>query len=200
MGKKPKKQKKNKFPIFESGHDFLKSFEKNEEIKAEQGNKPSLEIPINRHGVKMLDNLQENEDMTSDPLKEDFSKLLEESFKKSQIKNNIKSSTPMPLKKRLKRYPSVEIELDLHGYNTIGAQMKTKSFISTCKHQGYFTVGIIVGKGLHSDLGPVLPDVVEDVLTEMKKQNLIIFYEWDRKKKSNSGAVIVYLKQFEQFD
>jgi len=106
----------------------------------------------------------------------------------------------MPLKKRLKRYPPVEIELDLHGYNAIGAQVKTRSFISSCKQQGFFTVRIIVGKGLHSDLGPVLPDVVEDVVKEMKKQGLVIFYEWDKKKKPKSGAVIVYLKQFEQFD
>ena len=58
----------------------------------------------------------------------------------------------------------------------------------------------VVGKGLHSDLGPVLPDVVEDVLKEMKKQGLVIFYEWDKKKKSKSGAVIAYLKQFERFE
>ncbi|MBU2628970.1 MAG: Smr/MutS family protein, partial [Proteobacteria bacterium] len=103
-------------------------------------------------------------------------------------------------KKRLKRYPSPEVELDLHGYTTIGAQVKARSFIRTAKHQGFFTIRIIVGKGLHSDLGPVLPDVVEDVLREMKKQDLVIWYEWDKKKKSKSGAVIVYLKQFEQFD
>ena len=106
----------------------------------------------------------------------------------------------MPVKKRLKRYPPVEVELDLHGYTAIGAQVKARSFIHSCKHQGYFTVRIIVGKGLHSDCGPVLPDVVEDVLKEMKKQDLVISYEWDKRKKSKSGAVIVYLKQFEQFE
>jgi hypothetical protein len=57
-----------------------------------------------------------------------------------------------------------------------------------------------VGKGLHSDLGPVLPDVVEDVLKEMKKQHQVIWYEWDKKKKSTSGAVIVFIKHFEQFE
>ena len=106
----------------------------------------------------------------------------------------------MPLKKRLKRYPPVEIQLDLHGFNAIGAGMKAKSFIISCKQQGYFTLRIIVGKGLHSELGPVLPDIIEDLLKQMKNQDQIIFYEWDKKKKSQSGAVIVYLKQFEQFD
>ena len=78
--------------------------------------------------------------------------------------------------------------------------MKTRSFIHSCKQQGYFTLRLIVGKGLHSDLGPVLPDVVEDVLHDMKKHNLIIWYEWDKKKKSKSGAIIVYLKQFDRYE
>ncbi|NOX35519.1 MAG: Smr/MutS family protein, partial [Deltaproteobacteria bacterium] len=73
------------------------------------------------------------------------------------------------------------------------------SFILTCRRQGFFTIRIIVGKGLHSDFGPVLPDVVEDVLNEMKNQNQVIFYKWEKKTKSKSGAVIVYLKQFEGF-
>lgn len=200
MGKKAKKQMKNDLPVLDSGHDFFKTFEKNEESKEEQGNGTSLNNPVNRHGVKVIDDLPEKRETVQNPVKEDFAELLEESFKKSKIKKNTKKSTSMSLKKRLKRYPLVELELDLHGYNTIGAQMKTKSFISTCKHNGYFTIRIIVGKGLHSDIGPVLPDVVEDVLKEMKKKEMVIFYEWDGKKKSNSGAVIVYLKQFERFD
>jgi len=133
--------------------------------------------------------------------KEDFSELLEESFKKGKEKPAKKPSpVPVPVKKRLKWYPPVEAELDLHGYNTIGAQVKTRSFITSCKHQGLFTLRIIVGKGLHSDTGPVLPDVVEDVVREMKKQGLVIFYEWDKKKKIRSGALIVYVKQFEQYE
>jgi hypothetical protein len=39
----------------------------------------------------------------------------------------------------------------------------------------------------------VLPDVVEDKLIELKRQNIVLAYEWDKKKKSKSGAVIVYL-------
>ncbi len=103
----------------------------------------------------------------------------------------------MPLKKRIKRYPSPEAELDLHGFTALGAGIKTRSFVLNCKHQGYFTLRLIVGKGLHSDLGPVLPDVVEDLLQALKKDNIVLAYEWEQRSKFKSGAVIVYLKQFQ---
>ena len=199
MGNKEKKYfkklKKNNLPIFDSDHDFLKVFEKKEEIKTDNPKKNQ----INKHGVQVLDDLSEDQSSRENIIKEDFTQLLEESFKNGKAKS-VKKTPPMSVKKRIKRYPGVEVELDLHGYNAIGAQVKAESFIHSCKHQGFFTLRIIVGKGLHSDTGPVLPDIVEDVLQEMKKQNLVIWYEWDKKKKSKSGAVIVYLKQFERFE
>ncbi len=196
-----KQQNKNDLPVFDSDHDFLKAFIKKDEIKTkhqeDNGIDPRKKIQINKHGIEVINTLPVDHNFTE--TKENFSELLEESFKKRKVKPTNKPS-PMPVKKRLKRYPPVEAELDLHGYNTIGAQVKTRSFISSCKHQGFFTLRIIVGKGLHSDTGPVLPDVVEDVVKEMKKQDQVIFYEWDKKKKARSGALIVYLKQFEQFE
>lgn len=196
MGKKEKKDirqhKKNDLPVLESDLDFLKVFEKNDDIRIDK-----KKAQTNKHGVQVLDALSKDKNFIEDET--DFAELLEESFKK-EASQSVKKASPMPLQKRLKRYPPVEIELDLHGYNAIGAQVKTRSFIHNCKRQGFFTLRIIVGKGLHSDLGPVLPDIVGDVLQEMKKQDLVIFYEWDKRKKSKSGAVIVYLKQFERFE
>ncbi len=200
MGKKEKKdlrkRNKNALPIFNSDHDFLKAFEEPEKLKSDK-KKIQKENQANKHGIKVLDTQHDVKDLTENSV--NFAELLEESFKKGKEKS-VKKKSPLPVKKRIKRYPPVEAELDLHGYNAIGAQVKARSFIHSRKHQGFFTVRIIVGKGLHSDLGPVLPDVVEQVLQEMKKQNLVIWYEWDKKKKSKSGAVIVYLKQFEQFE
>jgi len=207
MGNREKKQKKglkkldkNKLPVFDSNHDFLKAFEKpdkiqSEEIKTENPKKNQ----INKHGVQVLDVLPDTRNFTEKNFNEDFADLLEKSFKNGEVKP-VRKTSSMPVKKRVKRYPPVEVELDLHGFNAIGAQMKARSFIHNCTHQGFFTLRIIVGKGLHSDLGPVLPDIVEDVLREMKKQDLVIWYEWDKKKKSKSGAVIVYLKHFERFE
>ncbi len=59
---------------------------------------------------------------------------------------------------------------------------------------------LIVGKGRHSKMGPVLPDVIEDLVVAMKKQGVVLWFEWDKKSKSRSGALIVYLKQFDAFD
>lgn len=205
MGKKTKKKKKhgqkqnkNDLPIFDSDQDFLRAFNKEGDIKINHGKDDFIEsTPKNKHGMPVINPLSNGQSLKEDEV--DFAELLEESFKK-QRGQPAKKPSPVPVKKRLKRYPPVEAELDLHGYNAIGAQVKTRTFIISCKLQGFFTLRIIVGKGLHSDLGPVLPDVVEDVLKEMKKQGQVIFYEWDKKNKRKSGALIVYLKQFEQFE
>ena len=190
---KPKKNKdltKNDLPVLNSDDDFLNAFEPKD--KSRSGAQKNIIL----ENFATEDDYQDEADYSDN---ENFATMLEESFK---IKKNrtIKKQTPLPLKKRLKRYPGVERELDLHGYNALGAQLKLRSFIQSCKHQGFFTLRIIVGKGIHSENGAVLPDVVEDELKEMKKQNLVIFYKWDRRTKAKSGAIIVYLKQFEQHD
>ncbi|CCK79180.1 Smr/MutS family protein [Desulfobacula toluolica] len=196
------KRNKNDLPVFDSNHDFLKEFEKKGNSKT-GGRENSLDCgeknKVDKHGMPLLDDLSVEHDSAEVSSREEFIQLLEASFKKGKEKP-VKKPPPVPVKKRLKRYPPVEIELDLHGYTAIGAQVKTRSFIHTSKQQGIFTVRIIVGKGLHSDIGPVLPDVVEDVLQELKQQDLVIGYEWDKKKKSKSGAVIVYIKHFERFE
>ena len=181
---------KNRLPVLDSDEEYLKAFTKKNKPKTAVQEKSAFRNAAEEQGCEDNDDFLENED---------FATMLEESFKIRKSKP-IGKPKPLPLKKRLKRYPGVELELDLHGYNAIGAQLKLRSFLQTCKHQGFFTVRIIVGKGLHSEDGAVLPDIVEDELKEMKKQNLVIFYEWDRKKKKTSGAIIVYLKHFEQYE
>lgn len=190
-GRHLKKRNKNNPPVLDSDQDFLAAFEKkdNGHDQQEKMGKES----------KVLDKSPGETDTMGSAVKEDFAQLLEESFKNKNFKP-IKKTYAIPLKKRLKRYPPVERVLDLHGYTAIGAQIKTTSFINTCKLQGFFTLKIIVGKGRHSDFGPVLPDVVEDVVKEMKKQSLVLWFEWEKKTKASSGALIVYLKQFERFE
>ncbi|MCK5684767.1 Smr/MutS family protein, partial [bacterium] len=182
-----KKRNKNKLPVLDSDQDFLTAFEKQSNSQANDFKQDSIKNSVEKQKST------EDDCFSND---EDFATILEESFKTKRIKT-IKKPESMPLKKRLKRYPGVELELDLHGYNAIGAQLKLRSFIQSCKHQGYFTLRIIVGKGLHSENGAVLPDVVEDELKNMKKENFVISYEWEKKHKVQSGAIVVYLKQFE---
>lgn len=206
-----KKGNKDKLPVFDSDRDFLSLFLENNLSENRESN--FKEHPMNKHGLPVIQDLEkiflsqesgpspdlspipEDQPMGPDGSEEDFAALLEDSWKQSSGFRK-KNPVSLPLKKRIKRYPPPEAELDLHGFTALGAEIKARSFIMSCKFQGYFTLRLIVGKGLHSDLGPVLPDAVEDLLKALKKENIVLAYEWDQKKKSRSGALIVYLKQF----
>nr|WP_319394932.1 Smr/MutS family protein [uncultured Desulfobacter sp.] len=209
---------KKDLPKLSSDKDFLDAFLIDDErhLKENQGksNRP-VEPPkkLNKHGLPLLDDYEtwmeknidsdelsdnstvEQDISTIDP-EEDFSRLLEASLKGNRGLRKIPK--PMPLKRRLKRYPPPEATLDLHGFTAMGAQVKARSFISTAHVQGFFTLRIIVGKGLHSEDGPVLPHVVEDLLKAMKKDNIVLSYKWAGAKRSKfGGAVLVYLKRFD---
>ncbi len=184
MGKKKTKQKKIPKTLT-SDQDYYKAF----------GVEQPHEAP-----VAGTDTEQERQpEVEPEP---EFAALLEESLKgKSEsallrAKQEKTAGSAMPLQRRLKRYPPPECELDLHGFQAIGARIQADSFIRSRKEQGVFTLRIIVGKGKHSEFRAVLPDVIEDVLNALKKDQVVLHYEWDRKRKSQSGAVIVYLKQF----
>jgi hypothetical protein len=56
-----------------------------------------------------------------------------------------------------------------------------------------WTLRIIVGKGLHSENGPVLPDVVEDTLSALQREGVVLAFRWEGRSKRRSGSVIVYL-------
>ncbi|MBL0714663.1 MAG: Smr/MutS family protein [Desulfosarcina sp.] len=99
----------------------------------------------------------------------------------------------LSLKEKLRRYPSPQTQLDLHGATVRKARPRTDAFIRTARTDGLFTVRIIVGKGLHSEGGAVLPDVIEDHLVALKREGLVLTYRWENRVKRKSGAVIVYL-------
>jgi DNA-nicking Smr family endonuclease len=100
----------------------------------------------------------------------------------------------LTLKERLQRYPRPQGQLDLHGATAIKAQERTDAYVRTAHADGLFTLRIIVGKGLHSESGAVLPDVVEDRLIQLKRDGLVLAYRWEKGVKRKSGAVIVYLE------
>ncbi len=119
MGKRSKNKKKSKLPVFHSDDDFLKEFEnenhlnKKKEKTAQPDMPPSDIPPIDRHGVPILDSSSSYGDFDEDA-EMDFAQLLEESYKTNSSKKE--KPKPLSLKKRLKRYPPVELELDLHGF------------------------------------------------------------------------------------
>ena len=50
-----------------------------------------------------------------------------------------------------------------------------------------------MGKGLHSQGGAVLPDVIEDLAVALKRQKVVLTYRWEKRIKRKSGSLIVYL-------
>ena len=153
MKKKGKKQNKisseqtkNKHDIniLEPGHDFFKSFEKKKEkeLSSKAGDDSFLNkdrfLKKNKHGLPII---EKEKSATLKPVDEksdeNFVRLLESSFHKGQKPGDKKkqfhqNKPSIPIKRRLKRYPPPEIELDLHGFTAAGAEAKTKSFIENC--------------------------------------------------------------------
>lgn len=215
------KKLKNDLPVLDSDQDFIAAFLSNKKTgsseKKQEAKRPGQSSGKNKHGLPFIEDYEaqflEDKNKPKQPAEqpwndqsdqpgeepetdEDFALLLDQSLKQRKLVP--KAPRPMPLKKRLKRYPAPEADLDLHGFTALGAQMKAKSFIASAKYQGFFTLRIIVGKGLHSEEGPVLPHVIEDLLKALKKENTILAYKWEQRKKEKSGAVIVYIKQFQE--
>ncbi|WDP92467.1 MAG: Smr/MutS family protein [Desulfobacter sp.] len=216
--KRGKTKKKNDLPVLGSDADFLSAFLEDDAKGAAEKGKPShgkddRANRVNKHGLPFIEDYEarfsqgdeipedggdaspeETQSLGEDISDAEFSRLLDESLRTAKTPRH--APKPMPLKRRLKRYPRPEADLDLHGFTAIGAEIKARSFITTAKRQGYFTLRIIVGRGLHSEEGPVLPQVIEDLLKELKKDNTVLSYQWDGRKKGRSGAVIVYVRQF----
>ncbi len=189
MGRK----KKYRPPRLRSDEDFLQAFTRKNGAKTVSEN--TCPRQVNRHGLPVMDNgvCASN---TGAGETEDFPALLE-AFLSRPDRPARPSPDPLPYHKRIKRYPPPEKDLDLHGFTALGAELKAGSFLISCQQQGYFTVRIVVGRGLHSELGPVLPDMIEDLLAKLKAREIVLGFAWERKKKSRSGAVIVYLRQFD---
>lgn len=189
MGQKTKKQRpgrrmsgrfKNRVPVLEPDHDFYKAFDVDPSEKDLGEKKMSPEPDRGDDFIQLIESSLKGKST---------SKILRE-------KQDKKAREPIPLHKRIKRYPPPECDLDLHGYQALGATLYADSYIRTRLQQGIFTIRIIVGRGLHSEFKAVLPDAVEDLLTALKKEGIVLHFEWEKRKKSQSGAIIVYLKQF----
>jgi DNA-nicking Smr family endonuclease len=85
-----------------------------------------------------------------------------------------------------------EAELDLHGLTIAEASAKVRFFLQDVLYQGFQTVLIITGKGLHSSDGPVLRQAVEALLNQQTEQVV----EWGiaPRRYGGEGALVVFLR------
>lgn len=61
--------------------------------------------------------------------------------------------------------PTIDIELDLHGCTAGEARDAVRALLHDARSHAWKRARIIVGKGMHSPHGPVLPDTVKACLT-----------------------------------
>lgn len=156
----------------------------------------------NKHGIPMLPDRESvsSEENGNEIEKNEFMRLLNDSLggKTRDVLMNEKGvravrKKPLSLKEKMKRYPLPQSQLDLHGYTAIKAELRAETFLKNAYGNQIHTVIIIVGKGLHSDEGAVLPGVIEGLIIRLRKDGIVLFYEWENEKKVRSGSVSVYL-------
>lgn len=203
---------KNGFPILDKTDDFstlMKQYEDSEnsieELVEENENEAVPNVSLKtRHGIQILEkDTDYSAVFQDDDSSEDFGDMIAESLgeKSTSVLLREKRDAVRPVKQitekqRLKRYPLPQGQIDLHGYSAIKADLNVEAYLRNAYRNGTYTVRVIVGKGLHSKDGPVLPDIVEKRLAQLKKDKIVFAYEWEKKKKSKSGSITVFLYNY----
>jgi DNA-nicking Smr family endonuclease len=185
------KKNKNKIKILDSNQDLNDLFGYKPESEPDKAKLTKNSFSPDAHDLEPEISEKEFEELLDNSLKgKSMDKMMQEKKERGAPKK-------VPLSRRLKRYPPSESRLDLHGFTSTGAVIKADSYIRTAFRTGLFTLKIIVGKGIHSEFGAVLPDVIQDLLLRLKTEGIVLHFAFEKKKKkTKSGAILVYLNQF----
>ena len=108
-------------------------------------------------------------------------------------------SRPLAVPRRMKQLQQGKLRpdasLDLHGCQRNEVEEKLRHFLENAQHQGWQTLLVITGKGLHSDAGkPILRDTAEQFFSGEGKK---LIAEWGRatKQYGGDGALILFLRK-----
>lgn len=160
-----------------------------------------------RHGIVQLGT---DEDLAAhflgeegeDKTPEDFASLIESALDAPKLRQAAEekdcgdaAQKTERIADRLRRYPQPQEEIDLHQLTAAAAQSRVRYGIADAGRRGVKTLRIITGKGLHSEAGAVLRDVVEQTLVTLKRSGSVLTFVWEKRAKQRSGAVIVYLSE-----
>ena len=161
---------------------------------------PQREVQKDRHGLPILGHGQ----MPASEESDDFAALLASSLSEksaevllSEKVDKVGGGRPITLKERLKRYPAAQGQLDLHGFTAAKADQTAEHYVRRAFSVGTYTLRLIVGKGLHSEHGAVLPDTISDRLTTLKQEGIVLSWAWEKGTKSKSGSILVYLNNYD---
>lgn len=161
---------------------------------------PVKKVQRDRHGLPILEQGQLPASEGSD----EFASLLASSLSEksaevllSEKVDKLERARALPLKDRLKRYPAPQGQLDLHGYTAAKADQTAEHYVRRAFSVGTYTLRLIVGKGLHSEHGAVLPDTIADRMTVLKQEGIVLAWAWEKGKKAKSGSILVYLNNYD---
>ena len=88
-----------------------------------------------------------------------------------------------------------DASLDLHGFQRAEVVEKIINFLQNARHNGWQTLLVITGKGLHSETGePALRNEVERYLSGEGRKQVV---EWSRapRQYGGDGALVLFLPQ-----
>ncbi|SCY02770.1 Smr/MutS family protein [Desulfoluna spongiiphila] len=161
---------------------------------------PAKKVQRDRHGLPILEQGQIPASEESD----EFAELLASSLSEksgevllSEKVDKLEQARTLTVKERLKRYPAPQGQLDLHGYTAAKADQTAEHYVRRAFSVGTYTLRLIVGKGLHSEHGAVLPDTIADRMTTLKQEGIVLAWAWEKGKKSKSGSILVYLNNYD---
>ncbi len=111
------------------------------------------------------------------------------------LEGNIIALDPKVLKQLKSGELTIQAHLDLHGYVKDSAKSALNNFIQNCHALGYRSLLVIHGRGLKSDIGPVLKEGVVRWLTTGTLSHLVLAFCSARPCDGGTGALYVLLKK-----
>ncbi len=85
----------------------------------------------------------------------------------------------------------IDAEFDLHGMNAMEAERNLKLFLADVYKERLHCIRLIHGKGMRSEAGPVLPNIVDRVL---RHQGRVIAFCSAPQNQGGNGAVLVLIE------
>lgn len=111
------------------------------------------------------------------------------------LEGNIIALDPRVIKQLKSGEYTIQAHLDLHGYVQDSAKSALVNFIQNCHALGYRSLLVIHGRGLKSDIGPVLKEGVVKWLTTGTLSHLVLAFCSARPCDGGTGALYVLLKK-----
>ncbi len=159
----------------------------NDELEGEESSFAEQLEPVEREAA---DSVDEDEQFLA--AMGELQVRFEEHYPESS--NPEKNASARRLKQLKQGKLTPEASLDLHGLTREQVAPKVRFFLQDASYQGYRTLLVITGKGLHSEAGePVLRIEVERFLAEDGKKWVA---EWCRapKEYGGAGALVLFLR------